>query len=416
MTMRDRVKELRRVPASELLANPKNWRLHPPAQVAAMRGVLQEIGFADAMIARETPDGLELIDGHLRRDVVGDQEVPVLVVDVNQEEADKLLLTVDPLAMMAQADTDQLLDLLQGIEFEDKAVGDMLEALANGETEPLPDLAKKPLSTDAPEWEIDQAEELLIKWGTKRGQVWQLGKHRIMCGDCTSPEDKAILFGDIIPDFILTDPPYSSGGFQEAGRAAGSIGTVRHGPNGEQLHPFVAHDRLSTRGYMALIKRAVGETMCQGAYVFTDWRMWVNLFDVMEASGFGVRQMIVWDKGHPGMGMGWRSQHEIIMFACRSTVKFDPHKAQGNVVYCSRSGNPNHPTEKPVELLRSVLDITDAAQSVYDPFLGSGSTMIAVEQCGKTGYGMEIDPKYLAVAIERLATLGLEPNMVKDLE
>ena len=295
MTMRDRVKELRRVPASELLANPKNWRLHPPAQVAAMRGVLQEIGFADAMIARETPDGLELIDGHLRRDVVGDQEVPVLVVDVNQEEADKLLLTVDPLAMMAQADTDQLLDLLQGIEFEDKAVGDMLEALANGETEPLPDLAKKPLSTDAPEWEIDQAEELLIKWGTKRGQVWQLGKHRIMCGDCTSPEDKAILFGDIIPDFILTDPPYSSGGFQEAGRAAGSIGTVRHGPNGEQLHPFVANDRLSTRGYMALIKRAVGETMCQGAYVFTDWRMWVNLFDVMEASGFGVRQMIVWD-------------------------------------------------------------------------------------------------------------------------
>jgi len=140
--MRDRVKELRRVPASELRANPKNWRLHPPAQVAAMRGVLQEIGFADAMIARETPDGLELIDGHLRRDVVGDQEVPVLVVDVNQEEADKLLLTVDPLAMMAQADTDQLLDLLQGIEFEDKAVGDMLEALANGETEPLPDLAK----------------------------------------------------------------------------------------------------------------------------------------------------------------------------------------------------------------------------------------------------------------------------------
>ncbi|KKK79102.1 hypothetical protein LCGC14_2836880, partial [marine sediment metagenome] len=66
VVFRDRVRELRRVPASELLANPRNWRRHPGAQVAALRGVLAEIGFADAMIARETPEGLELIDGHLR--------------------------------------------------------------------------------------------------------------------------------------------------------------------------------------------------------------------------------------------------------------------------------------------------------------------------------------------------------------
>ena len=99
--IRDRVKELRRVPASQLLEHPRNWRRHPEAQSAAMRGVLAEIGFADAVIARETPDGLMLIDGHLRRDVMGDQEVPVLVVDVTAEEADKMLLTLDPLAMMA---------------------------------------------------------------------------------------------------------------------------------------------------------------------------------------------------------------------------------------------------------------------------------------------------------------------------
>ena len=140
--MQDRVKELRRVPASELRANPKNWRRHPPAQQAALRGVLEDIGFADAVIARETPDGLELIDGHLRQEVMGDQPVPVLIVDVTEEEADKMLLTYDPLAMMAHADQDQLLNLLHDTQFADKAVNDMLEALANGERLPMPDLTE----------------------------------------------------------------------------------------------------------------------------------------------------------------------------------------------------------------------------------------------------------------------------------
>ena len=140
--MQDRVKELRRVPASELLANPKNWRRHPPAQQAALRGVLEDIGFADAVIARETPDGLELIDGHLRQEVMGDQPVPVLIVDVTEEEADKMLLTYDPLAMMAHADQDQLLHLLRDTQFESQAVNDMLEALANGERVPMPDLTE----------------------------------------------------------------------------------------------------------------------------------------------------------------------------------------------------------------------------------------------------------------------------------
>ena len=143
MTMKDRVKELRRVPASELRANPKNWRRHPPAQEAALRGVLDEIGFADALIARETEDGLELIDGHLRRDVMGDQEVPVLILDVTEEEADKLLLTLDPLAMMAHADTDQLLELLRDNPFESQAVADMLEALVNGERDVMPMLGEE---------------------------------------------------------------------------------------------------------------------------------------------------------------------------------------------------------------------------------------------------------------------------------
>ena len=130
MTMKDRVRELRRVPASELRANPKNWRRHPPSQEAALRGVLEDIGFADAVIARETDDGLELIDGHLRQEVMGDQVVPVLIVDVTEEEADKMLLTYDPLAMMAEADGKALRELMENLTIPNASVREMLAGIA----------------------------------------------------------------------------------------------------------------------------------------------------------------------------------------------------------------------------------------------------------------------------------------------
>jgi hypothetical protein len=113
MRIRDRIKELRRVKARDLLPNPKNWRRHPQMQADALRGLLAEVGYADALLARELPGGkLMLIDGHLRAETTPDMMVPVLVVDVNEEEADKLLLTLDPLAGLAQADVERIKELL----------------------------------------------------------------------------------------------------------------------------------------------------------------------------------------------------------------------------------------------------------------------------------------------------------------
>src|SRR5437867_9442325 len=89
--VRDRVLDFRRIRASELIPSPLNWREHPPAQREALRGLLEEIGFAGAILARKTPAGLEVIDGHLRVEELGDQEVPVLVLDVNEEEGGKLI-------------------------------------------------------------------------------------------------------------------------------------------------------------------------------------------------------------------------------------------------------------------------------------------------------------------------------------
>jgi hypothetical protein len=130
MQIRDRILEFRRVKASELRPNPKNWRTHPPAQRDALRGVLAEIGFAGAILARELPDGsLELIDGHLRAETTPDQELPVLVLDLSESEADKLLAVHDPLAGMAQPDFDMLAGLVGYVETANDAVRAMLDSL-----------------------------------------------------------------------------------------------------------------------------------------------------------------------------------------------------------------------------------------------------------------------------------------------
>lgn len=229
----------------------------------------------------------------------------------------------------------------------------------------------------------------------KRGDVFALGRHRVMCGDSTNQKDVERLMNKQEVDLILSDPPYCSGGFQESGKSQGSKGTK--GPN-----RAVANDTISTRGYRAMMKDVLARfdraALC---YLFTDWRMWVNLFDLCESAGFGVRNMIVWDKGTPGMGQGWRSQHELVMFGSRGPGKFNPKLAQGNVIQCQRSGNKYHATEKPVELLETVLRTTAQACSVADPFLGSGSTMVAAEIVGMPCFGMELKPGILQVAIDR---------------
>jgi len=130
MPTRDRIIELRRVPAGQLRPNPRNWRTHPPAQRAALRGILAEIGYVDALLARPLPDGgFELIDGHLRAELTPDAEVPVLVVDLDDAEAAKVLATFDPLAAMAQADSEQLERLLREVSTNDQSVAGLLQQL-----------------------------------------------------------------------------------------------------------------------------------------------------------------------------------------------------------------------------------------------------------------------------------------------
>ncbi len=158
MLIRDRIKELRRVNAAELRPNPRNWRIHPPAQRDALRGLLAEVGFADALLARELSDGsLELVDGHLRAETTPDQEVPVLVLDLTESEAAKVLATLDPLAAMATADVVKLDELLHEIDTTSEALQQMISQLAEDEGIVPPDF--EPTSAEA-QSKLDQKKAI----------------------------------------------------------------------------------------------------------------------------------------------------------------------------------------------------------------------------------------------------------------
>ncbi len=139
MKIRDRIKELRRVPAAQLRPNPRNWRTHSAAQRNALQGVLADVGYAGALLARELPDGsLELIDGHLRAETTPDMPVPVLILDVNEDEAKLILATHDPLANMAGMATETLDALLAEIHTDNPAVHAMWDSLTSAD-DILPD-------------------------------------------------------------------------------------------------------------------------------------------------------------------------------------------------------------------------------------------------------------------------------------
>src|SRR5438094_10585893 len=140
--VRDRVVDLLRVRASDLAPNPANWRRHPDRQRSALRGLLRQIGYADALLARRDGDRLVLVDGHLRQSLDPDQVVPVLVLDLDESEAEVLLLTLDPLAAMATPDPVALSDLLERVEASSAAVRELLASLARSAGLPMAPLRR----------------------------------------------------------------------------------------------------------------------------------------------------------------------------------------------------------------------------------------------------------------------------------
>lgn len=394
------------VKIKDLKPNPKNPNKHPQQQLEMLGKVIRGNGWRNP-ITVSNRSGF-IVKGHgrlLAAQLEEFTEVPVEYQNYATDEAELADLTADNrIAELAEMDNKMLADIFSDIDTG--AIDFELSGYTEDEYQSLASALSEAVHKDLddPDIVIEPPEDPV----TQYGDIWILGgRHRVMCGSSTNPDDKAKLLDGGAPQILLTDPPYCSGGSKESDKSTGSIGTAR--ADGSQ--PMIANDILSTRGYQKLIGAALADVPCLFAYVFTDWRMWVYLFDLVEGAGFGIKSMIVWNKKTPGMGVGWRSQHELLMFGARGKTHFDGHKGYGNVIEVNRSGNELHPTQKPVELIEQVLDNTDFAEGVYDPFGGSGTTMAAAESKNQKSWIMEISPKFVDVIVRRYIKMTGSKNV-----
>lgn len=392
MNWKDRVKEFRRVPASELKANPKNWREHPPEQRKALGGVLDEVGIAGALLARETDDGLELIDGHLRTEMDDATEWPVLILDVDEAEADILLATIDPIGALASRNDAVLTDLIASIETDNAALGEMLDAM------------EKDIPTQIEEGETDPdaiPEGDQVEKRCEPGDLWIMGRHRLLCGDSTSADDMERLLDGAKPALCITDPPYG----------------VNYDASWRQ---DAAEKGLLNDSGAATIKRRLGKVMND------DRANWSDAWDIIPCdviyhwsasgnqmieaasglldAGFQIRSQLIWRKTHLPISRGhYRGQHEPCWYAVKKggTAHWQGDHSQSTVweVSLDKSVPGGHSTQKPVELFTRA--IVNHEGDVLEPFTGSGTCLIACEQTGRICYAMELDTHYCDTILAR---------------
>lgn len=205
-------------------------------------------------------------------------------------------------------------------------------------------------------------------------------------------------------DAVVTDPPYASGTRHEASKSA-SGAMQRAG----RFHDRpIELDQMTTVGFVWLM-RAVGqwaraELVDGGSLLsFIDWRQWPQLVGALETCNLRIQGMVVWDKGHFGLGNGFRSQHELICHASKGVPAIHD-KGVGNVLQAKRQEPVDHPSPKPVDLMqRLIAAVTPERGLLVDPFAGSGTTLYAAKSLGRRAIGVEIEERYCETAARRLS-------------
>lgn len=223
----------------------------------------------------------------------------------------------------------------------------------------------------------DEVPEPPVDPITKMGDLWILGGHRVLCGDSTKPEDVRRLIQGLTIGSVITDPPF--------------------GMEFVSNHRTVKHKAISGDATTSLLVHASGIIADHSSYVFCRWD---NLSQVPPPTS-----LITWVKNNWSMGdleHAHARQTEVALFY-RGTNHYFPNGRPTDVVQHSRTGNDLHPTEKPVTLLAEIIGWSIGL--VFDPFLGSGTTLIAAEQLGRKCYGMEISPAYCDVIVQRWENL-----------
>lgn len=406
----NKIVEYREIAVKELKANPKNWRRHPKTQQEALSGILGEVGVIQNVILNRRTG--HLIDGHLRVELAakeGQKTLPVSVVDLSDEEENLALATLDPVSAMATRDDEMLRELLESVNLEN----DLINQLKN-DVYALPtneEFDAKP--------QIDRSEELREVWKVEKGQLWELGDHLLLCGDSTKAEDVERLFGKARASIIVTDPPYgvSYAAKNEFLNAISPANRIQTPIEGDHQTP----DEMSAFWIAAFT--AIRESLSPGAsYYITGPQggdLLLLLLLALRQSGFPLRHMLVWVKNNHVLGRcDYHYRHEPILYGWVD----GPHRFYGDASQFStwEIDKPNksdlHPTMKPVELyLRAISNSSKVGDVVAEPFCGSGTSLIACEQLGRKCRAIEIDPGYVAVALQRFKdATGKAPNLLTE--
>ena len=251
---------------------------------------------------------------------------------------------------------------------------------------------------------------------TRPGDRIEIGPATLYCGDCF---DALEAIDDGAADAFITDPPYCSGGFNESGKARAE----GQGLRSEILRQigWFTNDNMTTAGLVHLLRAVCVEAariLVDGGSVclFTDWRMVPHLAPALESSGLRYQNMVVWDKEHPGLGWGFRPQHEIVLHFTKGTPRFYSKRA-GNVIRCRRvhATRKRHQTEKPQDLIAQLVEVTTPAGGlVVDPFMGCGTTGAAAVAAGRRFIGCELAPDHVDTAADRIRAELAAPKLIQD--
>ena len=378
--------EMQLVTIGKLVPYVNNARTHSKEQIAKLRSSLREFGFVNPVIIDRE---FNVIAGHgriLAAKAENIEQVPCVFVDYLTEAQKKAYILADNrFALDAGWDEEMLrveMEALQGMDFD--------VSLTGFDEAEIADLLSADDETQEDDFDEDAA--LQAEPFVKAGDLWLLGKHRLLCADSTKPEDVKLLMDGKKANVCITDPPYAC-------NYTGGTGMKIMNDNlkGEEFYQFL----------LSAFKNAY-ENLADGAaiYIFHSDAEKVNFYNAVVAAGFHYSTTCIWVKQSLVLGrFDYQMRHEPVIYAFKDTVKhkFYGDRKQTTVWEFDRpSKSKLHPTTKPLPLIAYPMKNSSLVNSiVLDLFGGSGSTLMAAEQMDRTAYLMELDPVYTSAIVRR---------------
>ena len=398
------------LPLDAVKPHPRNPRR---GDLDAIKASVDVNGFYGAVVANKRT-GYILAGNHrwMAAKALELPEIPVVWVDVGDAEEKRILAADNRTAELGGYDDAVLASLLQGLQDDGGLLGtgyedDDLAKLISDLSPALFDEEERDYQAEG-----DKAlEAVKDEWGVERGQVWSIGEHRLMCGDSTSKEDVARLLNGASPGLMVTDPPY--GVNYDPNWRNDALGGTDNDNTGRAVG-IVSNDHNAD--WTAAYKLFPGDV----AYVWHPIasKLQSVFLASLESVGFEVKTTITWAKSQFVVGRShYHVQHEPCFYAVRkgSSASWAGSRKQSTLwaIDKPRSNETGHSTQKPLECMaRPIRNHTHA--EVYEPFNGSGTTMVAAQELGRKCYAMELDPRYVAVALQRLSDMGLTPELIEE--